>query len=76
MVTSQMHIASIVAMAHKMSCSVWGVCALKNSSSIKITFVRLSVHPSVTEGQRKRFDIEIQAAVYLAIEHQETRQPL
>ena len=35
---------------------------------IKIIVVRPSVHPSVTEGQRKRFDLETPAAVSRAVE--------
>ena len=36
---------------------------------IKITFVCLSVCPSVTEGHQKRFDLEPSYAISLATEH-------
>ena len=48
-----------------LSIRIWHCCALYISHHIyKIIVVR----PSVTGGQRKRFDFETQEAVYLAIE--------
>ena len=41
----------------------------KHNHNIIILIVCLSVRPSVTGGQRKRFDLEREEAVYLDSEH-------